>query len=101
MTDAILPLSATPPPQAGRHDAALNDAALHKAAEQLEASFLAEMLKFAGAEKVPQDFGGGIGEQQFASFLGQAQAEAMVKHGGIGLADKLYTELKERADAKR
>ena len=33
--------------------------------------------------------------------LDQAQAEAMVKHGGIGLADKLYAELKERGDAER
>lgn len=96
---AALPAQGPPSPPAGR-TAAARDAALHKAANALEASFLAEMLKFSGAGKVPQAFGGGIGEEQFASFLNQAEAEAMVKHGGLGLAAKLYASLKERTDAK-
>jgi Rod binding domain-containing protein len=73
-------------------------AAMHKAARALEASFLAEMLKFAGTDKTPESFGGGIGEEQFGSFLRQAEADAMVRHGGIGLAEKLFEALKARAD---
>ena len=99
MPDAIPPI--TVPATGPSPLPSPRDAALRKAAEQLESSFPAEMLSFAGVNKPPQAFGGGIGEAQFASFLDQAQAEAMVKHGGIGLADKLYAELKERADAER
>jgi len=69
---------------------------LREAARQLEASFLAEMLKSAGLGKTSESFGGGAGEDQFASFLRQAQAEEMVKSGGIGLAESLYLALKER-----
>ena len=74
------------------------DAALHKAARELEANFLAEMLKSAGLGKSRKEFGGGVGEDQFGSFLRQAQAREMVKSGGIGLAESLYEALKERAD---
>ncbi len=72
------------------------DAELKRVAEQLEATFLSEMLKEAGLGKTSESFGGGAGEEQFASFLRQAQAEEMVKAGGIGLAESLYEALKER-----
>lgn len=68
---------------------------LMKAAQDLEASFLAEMLKAAGVGKSRESFGGGVGEDQFSSFLVQAQAEEMVKSGGIGLAESLFHALKE------
>ena len=71
---------------------------LRAAAEQLEANFLSEMLKAAGLGKARDAFGGGAGEDQFASFLRQTQAEAMVRSGGIGLAESLYQALKERED---
>lgn len=73
-----------------------NDARLMDVARKLEASFLSEMLKSAGVGKTPDSFGGGAGEDQFASFLRQAQAEEMVKSGGIGLAQSLFEALKER-----
>ncbi|PHQ94393.1 MAG: chemotaxis protein chel [Marinosulfonomonas sp.] len=76
------------------------DAALFQAAQDLEASFLAEMLKSAGFGKPRDAYGGGIGEDQFGSFLRQEQAKEMVKQGGIGLAESLYEALKERADAQ-
>ncbi|MCF6316046.1 MAG: rod-binding protein [Marinosulfonomonas sp.] len=76
------------------------DAALFQAAQDLEASFLAEMLKSAGLGKPRDAYGGGIGEDQFGSFLRQEQAKEMVKQGGIGLAESLYEALKERADAQ-
>lgn len=72
------------------------DQALREAAEQLEAGFLAEMLKAAGLGESRTDFGGGTGEDQFASFLVRAQAEAMVRAGGIGLAQSIFEALKER-----
>ena len=75
-----------------------NDARLREVARKLEATFLAEMLKSAGLGKPRDAFGGGIGEDQFGSFLRQAQADEMVKAGGIGLAESLFEALKERRD---
>ena len=75
-----------------------HDARLMKAAQKLEASFLAEMLKSAGYGEARDTFGGGAGEAQFASFLVDAQAERMVDAGGIGLAEQLYRTLMERQD---
>lgn len=75
------------------------DAALRDAAERLEAGFLAEMLRSAGVGDVPESFGGGTGEEQFASFLREAQAREMVRAGGIGLAESLFEALKGRSDA--
>ncbi|MGR3660068.1 MAG: rod-binding protein [Paracoccaceae bacterium] len=71
--------------------------ALWQAAQKLEASFLAEMLKFSGLGTSSESFGGGPGEEQFESFLYQAQADQMVKAGGIGLAEALFESLMDRA----
>lgn len=87
------------PPTAGVNGTGARDAALMQAAKELEASFLAEMLKSAGLGKVQDAFGGGAGEEQFASFLRQEQARMMVESGGIGLAQSLFEALKERDDA--
>lgn len=75
---------------------ARNDQALREAANKMEASFLAEMLKSAGLGKSSSEFGGGAGEDQFASFLVQEQAMMMVKAGGIGLSEALFESLKEK-----
>lgn len=74
------------------------DAELRSAAQKLEATFLAEMLKSAGLGQSRDAFGGGAGEDQFSSFLVQAQAEKMVEAGGIGLAEALYESLKDRSN---
>ena len=74
----------------------LQDQSLHEAAQKLEASFLAEMLKAAGLGASRTEFGGGAGEDQFASFLVQEHATAMVRAGGIGLAESIYEALKEQ-----
>ena len=42
---------------------------MREAAVALEATFLAEMLKSAGLGRGADAFGGGEGEDQFASFL--------------------------------
>jgi peptidoglycan hydrolase FlgJ len=73
------------------------DASLRAAAEAMEAGFLAEMLKQSGLGAAPEGFGGGAGEDQFASFLRQEQAAAMVRAGGIGLANSIYNALAKGA----
>ena len=83
----------TPLPRAGEADARLLESA-----QALEASFVAEMLKSAGVGAVPSAFGGGIGEEQFASFLREEQARDIVRAGGIGLAESLFISMKARAD---
>ena len=72
------------------------DQALRKAAAGMEGNFLAEMLKSAGLGKPRDQLGGGIGEDQFGSFLVTEQAKAMVKAGGIGLAEHIFNALKQR-----
>lgn len=71
---------------------------LQAAASALEASFLAVMLKSAGVGATRESLGGGAGEDQFSSFLVTAQAEEMVKAGGIGLAERLFDALQERTN---
>lgn len=71
-------------------------APLRAVAQKLEAAFLSEMLKAAGVGKTPDSFGGGAGEEHFASFLRDAQASEMVRAGGIGLAESLFQALKEK-----
>lgn len=67
---------------------------LRHAAQELEASFLAEMLKSAGFGEARDAFGGGAGEQHFASFMVDAHARNMAEKGGIGLAQSIYESLK-------
>lgn len=59
-------------------------------AQSLEAAFLSEMLKSAGVGETPDQFGGGAGEDQFASFLRDEQAKQMTQAGGIGLAQAMF-----------
>lgn len=73
-----------------------SDAKMREAAEGLEATFLSEMLKSAGFGASRTTFGGGIGEDQFSSFLRDAQAKSMVAAGGIGLAESLFEAMKAR-----
>lgn len=78
------------PPLATSAPRPLETNPLREKAAQLETAFLAEMLGFAGLGAARESFGGGIGEEQFSSFLRQEQAEAMVKAGGIGLTELLF-----------
>ncbi|SFR51686.1 Rod binding protein [Yoonia tamlensis] len=73
-----------------------DDAKLREAAQQLEVSFLAEMLKSTGLGAQNGPFSGGPGEEQFGSFLREAQANEMVKAGGIGLAEALFEAMKAK-----
>jgi peptidoglycan hydrolase FlgJ len=75
-------------------------AALRKAAQDFEASFLAEMLKAAGFGKPRESFGGGPGEEAFAGLLAREQAARLAAHGGIGLAEHVFRELLAREAAR-
>ena len=94
----VLPAADTPVlprPAAAGPTAADATQELRALASSLEATVRAEMLKAAGFGAPRESFGGGAGEDQFASFLRQAQAEEMVKAGGIGLSESLFEALKE------
>lgn len=100
MTD---PVSHTPPttpfaPSVSRPKS--DPDALRQLAQQMEAGFLSEMLGAAGLGESRESFGGGIGEDQFGSFLRDEQATAMVRAGGIGLAESLFHALTEGRDAR-
>lgn len=75
-----------------------SDLKMMEAAKDLEATFLAEMLKSAGFGASRTSFGGGIGEDQFSSFLREEQAREMVEAGGIGMAQALFEAMKVRID---
>lgn len=72
---------------------------LRQKATELEAAFLSEMLQFAGLGAARDGFDGGIGEEQFSSFLRQEQARLMAERGGIGLAESLFEALVDRSAA--
>ncbi|WP_369914857.1 rod-binding protein [Maritimibacter sp. 55A14] len=99
VTNRRLRWTSIPPRPQRRHDPYRT--ALRDAAQEFEAAFLAEMLKSAGLGKTSGSFGGGAGEDQFADFLVREQAREMVRSGGIGLAESIYTALKERGDETR
>lgn len=55
--------------------------------QQLEQAFLEEMLKYCGPKSNAGAFGGGIGEDQFSSFLIQEQAAALAARMDLGFGD--------------
>ena len=86
------------------HPPALSTILAHRAAQlmqkaqELETRFLSEMLAHTGLDAQTGAFNGGIGEDQFASFLREAQAKAMVDRGGLGLAQSIFQSLVRRDD---
>jgi peptidoglycan hydrolase FlgJ len=62
-------------------------------AEELEATFLAEMLAHTGLGEMQGSFGGGQGEAQFTSFLRAEQARLITESGGIGLAELIFNTM--------
>lgn len=71
-------------------------AKLRALSQELEASFLAEMLKTTGVNKTADAFGGGAGEDAFSSMLTQQYAAKMAASGGIGLAEHIFRSLTEK-----
>lgn len=76
------------PPTGGDPEAT---ARLRAAARDLEATFIAEMLRASGAQR--QSGLGETGESPFASFLLDARAQEMARAGGIGLAEALFDSM--------
>lgn len=89
------PPTLTSPPRLTPSDRSA--AALWRKAQELEATFLAEMLRHSGLGGSTGTFGGGLGEEQVQSFLRQEQARAMARAGGIGLAEPLFRALQAGA----
>lgn len=78
-----------------------NHEALREVAQDLEAAFLAEMLKHAGFGEARESFGGGIGEEQMTSLMRTEHARALAEQGGIGLAESIFQSLVRQAEAGR
>ena len=77
------------PQASSRHDQ------LMAKAEELEATFLSEMLAYSGLGEMHGSFSGGQGEAQFSSFLRQEQAKLIVQNGGLGLAELIFNSMVE------
>lgn len=92
--NAILPVTPQLSRMSQKSDMSVDPALMRKARE-LESAFLAEMLSFSGLGAVSEGFGGGTGEEQFASFLRQEHARLIVVRGGIGLAEQIFESLKD------
>lgn len=70
-------------------------------ARELEGVFLSEMFAHAGLGESEGAFSGGSGAAQLASFLRREQAQAVVAHGGIGLAELLVTTMAKAESHER
>ncbi len=98
------PISLAPPPAPTAKAATLPPdrlQALRGAARDLEASFLAEMLKQSGVARPPTTANGGPGEEAFASFLSDAYAQKLAETGGLGLAEHIFHSLVARETAAK
>lgn len=58
-------------------------------AEKLEQAFLEEMLKYCGPKSAQGAFGGGIGEDQFGSFLTQEYAAILSARIDLGFGKRM------------
>ena len=77
---------------AGMDDAAKR-ARIDKTAKDYEGAFISIMLGQMMSGVKTSSFGGGEGEEAFKSFLTEAMAKSMVKHGGVGLSHRLSSEM--------
>ncbi|MCR9068188.1 MAG: rod-binding protein [Rhodobacteraceae bacterium] len=99
ITDPITPL---PPPDPGPGaPQTQQEDGLHLAARDLEAAFLSEMLKQARMGEARAAFGGGHGEDHFASLMRSEHARALAAQGGIGLAEAIFRSLVARTEGAR
>jgi len=69
-------------------------------AQEFEAAFLAEMLKYTGLGENEGAFSGGYGEQAFKSFLIEAYAKDMAQTAPIGIADALSQVLPGEGESR-
>ena len=88
---------ASAPVGAGMSPAELASARM--AADSFEAQFIAEMLKYSGLNETSSSFGGGPGEEAFASFLTEAYAEKITTAGGFGLSEAIFRAMISKGEA--
>lgn len=70
------------------------DDKLLRQAQEFEAVFVAQMLKYGGfAEALSQN--SGFGGEAFSSLLLEAYAQKIVERGGFGLAERVYQQLQD------
>lgn len=76
---------------------------IEAAAQDFEATYLAEMMKpmFAEVNKSDPLFGGGKGEEVFNGMLVQEYAKIMAQRGGIGIAEHVKAELLKIQEAQQ
>jgi peptidoglycan hydrolase FlgJ len=91
-----IPPIASPTDTAAASPANRADTEARDAAQAFEAAFLSEMLKYTGLNANPDSFGGGAGEEAFASLLTDEYAKLLAERGGIGLAEQIFEVLKQR-----
>lgn len=75
---------------------------IDKAARDFEAMFIGQLLgpMFAGLEPDPLT-GGGFGEEMFQGMMIEQYGKQITQAGGIGIADRLKTELLAAQEAAR
>jgi peptidoglycan hydrolase FlgJ len=74
-------------------------ASLQKISREFETVLVSQMLQSAGLNKPTEGFSGGIGEEQFTSFLTDIQAKAMVDKGGLGLSERLFSLMARKGNS--
>ncbi|MBE3639279.1 rod-binding protein [Mangrovicoccus sp. HB182678] len=64
-----------------------------KLAGEVETNFLYEFMKTAEPEESGSGFSGGIGEDQFSSFLTLERARQLSSSGALGLSEMIVKNL--------
>jgi peptidoglycan hydrolase FlgJ len=95
MTTSISPTTVTSVLPERRDAASLR---LQKAAEALEATFVATMLNAAGTFEARQAFGGGAGEEAFADFRARLVAEDIASRSSLGIAEAVLKSIEARPE---
>ena len=70
---------------------------MRQAAQDFEASYIAQMLTFSGLGKALTT-GGGEDMSAFTSFYIQSFADDIAENGGFGLAEQFYDHMKKVSD---
>lgn len=90
LTQPLLPEKSVAPNSGNEQNRA---AEARRVAQEYEASFIAEMLKYTGVNSTSDTFGGGAGEDAFASFLTQEYATKIAEAGGLGIAETVFNAM--------
>lgn len=80
----------------------VNTEKVRETAQAFEASFLAQMLRpmFEGLS-TEAPFGGGNAEATWRGFMIDAMAKQTVQAGGIGLSDRIMSEMLKMQEARQ